>query len=247
MQPQKWQNDLGLFPKQALQHDNNSSVCPTTNPEEAEVDQFYEDLEDLLELTPKNKTKQKTCSIHHLDLECKIGSQEIPGLTGKFGLGEQNEGQRLTEFCQEKALVIANTLFQQHKRQLYTWKSSNGQYPNQIDNIFCIQSWRSCIQSAKTRCGAVCDSDHWLLIAKFKLKLKKARKTTRPVSYNLNQIRYEYTVEVANRWKGLDLINSMPEELWTEVCNIVPEAANKTISKKKKSKKAKWLSEKVYK
>ena len=67
-----------------------------------------------------------------MELECKIGSQEIAGLTGKFGLGEQNEGQRLTEFCQEKALVIANTLFQQHKRQLYTWKSPNGQYPNQI-------------------------------------------------------------------------------------------------------------------
>ena len=101
------------------------------------------------------------------------------------------------------------------------------------------------VYSQQKRCGAVCDSDHRLLIAKFKLKLKKARKTTRPASYNLNQIPYEYTVEVENRWKGLDLVNSVPEELWTEVCNIVPEAANKTIPKKKKSKKAKWLSEKI--
>jgi len=91
---------------------------PTTDAEEAEVDQFYEGLEDLLELTPK---KKKKCSIHHWGLECKRRKSEIPGVTGKFGLGEQNEaGKRLTEFCQENALVIANTLFQQHKRQLYT-------------------------------------------------------------------------------------------------------------------------------
>ena len=83
--------------------------------EEAEVDQFYEDLEDLLELTPK-----KDVLFIIRDWNSKVGSQDIPGVTGKFSLGEQNEGQRLTEFCQENALVIAKTLFQQHKRQLYT-------------------------------------------------------------------------------------------------------------------------------
>ena len=88
--------------------------APTSNVEEAEVEQFYEDLQDLLELTPKKKKKR--CPFHYRGLECKVGSQEIPGVTGKFGLGVQNEtGQRLTEFCQENALVIANTLFQQHK------------------------------------------------------------------------------------------------------------------------------------
>ena len=90
----------------------------------------------------------------------KVGSQETPGVTGKFGLGLQNEaGQRLIEFCQENALAIANTLFQQHKRRLYTWTSPDGQHRNQIDYILCSQRWRSSIQSAKTRPGADCGSD----------------------------------------------------------------------------------------
>ena len=92
----------------------------------------------------------------------------------------QNEAdQRLTEFCQENALVIANTLFPQHKRGLYTWTSPGGQYQNQIDYILCSQRWRSSIQSANTRPGADCGSDHELVIAKFRLKLKKVGKTTR--------------------------------------------------------------------
>ena len=123
------------------------------------------------------------------DLNAKIGSQEIPRVTGKFGLGVQNEaGQKLTELCQENALVIANTLFQQHNRRLYTWTSPDGQHRNQIDYILCSQKWRRSIQWAKTRPGADCGSDHELLIAKFRLKLKKLGKTTRPFTYDLNQI-----------------------------------------------------------
>ena len=126
-------------------------VCaPTTNVEEAE--QFYEDLEDLLELTPK-----KDVLFIIGDWNAKVGSQEISEVTGKFGLGVQNEaGQRLTEFCQENVLVITNTLLQQHKRRLYTWTSPDGQHQNQIDYILCSQRWRSSIQSAKTRPGADC-------------------------------------------------------------------------------------------
>ena len=98
----------------------------TSNAEETEVEWFYEDLQDLLELTPK-----KYVLFIRGDWNAKVGSQEIPGITGKFGLGVQNEaGQRLIEFYQEKALVIANTLFQQHKRRLYTWTSPDGQYQN---------------------------------------------------------------------------------------------------------------------
>ena len=95
-----------------------------------------------------------------------------------------------------ETLVIANTLFQQHKRRLYTWTSPVGQYRNQIDYILCSQGWRSYIQSAKTRLGADCGLDHELLIAKFRLNLKKVEKTTRPFRYDLNQIPYDYTVEV---------------------------------------------------
>ena len=126
--------------------------------------------------------------------------------------------RRLREFCQENTLVLANTLFQQYKRRLYTWTSPHGQHRNQIDYILCSQRWRSSIQLAKTRPGADCGSDHELLIAKFRLKLKKVGKTTRLFRYDLNQILHDYTVEVRNRFKGLDLIDRVPEELWTMSC-----------------------------
>ena len=145
------------------------------------------------------------------------------------------------EFCQEHALVIANTLFQQHKRRLYTWTSPDGQHRNQIDSILCNQRWRSSIQSTKTRPGADCGSDHELLIAKLRLKLKKVGKTAR-FRYDLNQISYDYTVEVRNRFKGLDLTDRVPDELWNEVRGIVQETGIKTIPMEKKCKKEKWLS-----
>ena len=119
----------------------------------------------------------------------------------------------------------------------------NSQHQNQIDYILCSQRWRSSIWSAKTRPGADCGSDHELLIAKFRLKLKKMGKTTRPFRYDLNQIPYDYTVEVRNGFKGLDLIDRVPDELWMEVCDIVQETWSETIPKKKKSKQSKWLSE----
>src|SRR5574337_196081 len=168
-----------------------------SNAEEAKVERFYEDLQDLLELTPK-----KDVLFIIGDWNAKVGSQETPGVTGKFGLGLQNEArQRLIEFCQENTLIIGNT------RE----DSTHGH--------------------------------HKMVNTKVRLKLKKVGKTTRPVRYDLNQIPYDYTVEVTNRFKGLDLIDRVPKELWTEVCNIVQETEIKTMPKKKKCKKAKWLSE----
>ena len=112
MQSQKQQNNLGLFPSKPFNITVIQVCALTSNAEETEVEQFYENLQDLLELTPK-----KRCPFHHRGLECKVGSQEIPGVTHKFGLGVQNETeQRLTEFGQEYTLVIQKTLFQQHKR-----------------------------------------------------------------------------------------------------------------------------------
>ena len=215
--------------------------APTSNAEEAEVEWFYEDLQDLLELT-----FQKDVLFIIGDWNAKVGSQETPGVTGKFVLGIQNEaGQRLIEFCQENALVIANTLFQQHKRRLYTWTSPDGQHRNQIDYSLCSQRWRSSIQLAKTRPGADCGSDHELLSAKFRLKLKKGGKTTRPFRYDLNQTPCDYTAEVRNRFKGLDLIDRMPDKLWMEVRDTVQETGIETIPMEKKCKKAKWLSGKA--
>ena len=162
MQSQKRQDDLCSFPRQTIQYHSNPSYAPTTNAKEAEIEWFYEDLQDLLELTPKKKKK-----VFFVIGDGNVSRYpETPGVTGKFGLGIQNEaGQRLTEFCQENALVIANTCFQQHKRQLYTLISPHGQYRNQTGYILCSQRWRSSIQSAKTRPGADCGSDHELLIA----------------------------------------------------------------------------------
>ena len=194
-------------------------------------------------LTEVRVNTQKRCPFQYRGLECKNRKSRTPGVTGKFGLGLQNEGgQRLIEFCQENTLVIANTLFQQQKRRLHMditrWST-----PNQIDYILHSQRWRSSIQSAKTRLEADCGSDHELLIAKLRSKLKKVGKTTRPFRYDVNQIPYNYTVEVTNRFKGLDLIDRVPDELWTEVCDFVQETGSKIIPKKKKCKKAKWLSE----
>ena len=152
---------------------------------EAEVEWFYEDLQDGLELTPKTDVLFIIGNWN-----AKVGSQEIPGVIGKFGLWEQNEAG----FCQENALVIANNLFQQHETNLSMditrWSIPKSDWIN-----FLQQRWRSSIQSAKTRPGADNGSDDELLIAKFRLKLKKVGKITIPFRYDLNQTPYSFTVE----------------------------------------------------
>ena len=165
----------------------------------------------VLRLTRHSRTNtQNRCPFHYRGLECKSRKSRNTWSNRQIQPWVQNEaGQRLTEFCQENALLIANTLSQHHKRRLYTWTSPDGQHWNQIDYILCSQRWRSSTQSTKTRPGADCDSDHELLITKFRLKLKKVGKTTRPFRYDLNQIPYDYTVEVRNRFKGLDLIECL--------------------------------------
>ena len=148
----------------------------------------------LTKLSRNNTPPQKKFLFIIGDWNTKVGSQEIPRLTGKFGLGIQNEAwQRLTEFCQEDALVIAKTLFQQHKRQLYTWTSPGDQYWNQIDYIICSWRWKSYTQSAKNKTWNWLWLRHQLLIVKFRLNLKKVGKTIRPFRYDLNQILWLYT------------------------------------------------------
>ena len=121
--------------------------APTSNAKKADIEWFYEDLQDLLELTSK-----KDVLFIIGDWNTKVGSQEIPGVTAKFDLGVKNKaGQRLTDFFQENTLVIANTHFQQHKRRVYIWTSPDGWHWNQIDYIICSQRWISSIQSAKNK------------------------------------------------------------------------------------------------
>ena len=149
MQSQKQQNDRCSFPGKPFNITVIQVYFLTTHVEEAEVERFYEDLQDLLELTPK-----KYVLFIIGDWNAKVGSQEIPGVTGKFALGVQNEaGQRLIEFCQENALVIANTLFQQHKRRLYTWTSPDGQYQIRLTIFFAAKDGEA-LQSQKNKTGS---------------------------------------------------------------------------------------------
>ena len=170
----------------------------------------------LVEVTGMQKQEVKK----HLELQANLALE--------YGMKQGKD----EEFCQENALVITNTLFQQHKRRLQTWTSPDGQHRHQINYILYSQKLRSSIQSAKTRPGTDCGSDHEPLTAKFRLQLKKVGKTIRPFRYDLNQILYDYTVEVRNRFKGLDLIDRVPEGLWTET-------GSSSVPNKKKCKKAK--------
>ena len=141
------------------------AYAPTSNTEEAEVEQFYEDLQDLLELTP-----QKRYPFHYRGLECKSRTSRNTWSNRKIWPWSMEWSRAKANRVLPRELIgIANTLFQQHKRRLYTWTSPDGQYQNQIDYILCSQRWRSSIQSAKTRPGAGCGSNYELLIAKFRL------------------------------------------------------------------------------
>ena len=155
----------------------------------------------------------------------------------KQGKGQQSFAKR-THWSQQTP-SFNNT-------RLYTWTSPDGQHRNQIEYI-CSQRWTSSIQSAKTRPGADCGSDHELLIAKFRLKLKKVGKTTGPFRYDLNQIPYNYTVEVRNRFKGLDLIDRVPDELWTEVRDIVLIQGARPSPRKRNAKKHNGCLRRPYK
>ena len=154
-----------------------TQFVPCTTPFSRDKEEEYYKKE-----SEKIKTYQKRCPFHHRRLECKSRKSRHTWSNGQVWPWEYETevGQRLTEFCKENALVTVHTLFQQHKRQLYTWTSPDGQHQNQIGYILCNQRWRSSTRSAKTRPGADCGSGHELLIAKLRLKLKKVGKTTRP-------------------------------------------------------------------
>ena len=164
---QKQQNDLSLLPRWVIQHHSNPSLWPKN----------WCQRSWMILWRPRRcsrLTPQKDVLFIIGDWNAKVGSQEIPGVRGKSGSGVQNEArQRLTEFCQGNTLVIANTLFPQHKKWLYTWTSPDGLCWHQIDYILCSRRRRSPVLSAKTRLGADCGSGHELWIAKYRFKQKK--------------------------------------------------------------------------
>ena len=194
---------------------------------------------------PFRTNTQKRCPFHYRGLECKSrksrntwGNRQIWPWSTKWS------EERLIKFCQENALVIANTLFRQHKRRLYTWTSPGGQQRNQMDYILCNQRWRSSAQSAKTRTGADCGRS-WTPYCQIQTYIEESRENHWPFRYDLNQIPYDYTVEVRNRFKGLDLI--VPDELWMEVRDIVQETGIKTISIKRNAKRQNGCPRRPYK
>ena len=206
-----------------------------SNAKEDEVEQLWR----LTKLYRANIKKDVLFIIG--DWNAKVEIQEISRVTGKFGLGVQNEaGQSLKEFCQENTLVIANTHFQLHKRQLYTWTSTDDQYQHQTDYTLCSQIWRSSLQSAKIRHRADYGSGHELLIVKCRHKLKKVVKTSRSFRYDINQISYYYTGEVMSRFKGLDWVDRVPEDLRKDVHSIIPEAVTKINPRKRNARR--WNS-----
>ena len=209
MQFQKWQHDLCSFPRQTIQYHGNPSLCPRQ--------QCWRSLSWTVLWRPtRPSTKNKNrCPFHHRGLECKsMQSRDTWSNRHVWPWNTEWSRAKANRVLPRAGLVIANTLFQQHKRRLYTWTLPDGQHRNQTDYILCGWRWRNSIQSTKTRQEADCGSDHQLLIAKFRLKLKKVRKTTRPFRYDLNQIPYDYTVEVRNRFKGLDLIECLKNYGW---------------------------------
>ena len=201
MQSQKQQNDLCSFPRQTIQYHDNPSLCPN---QQCWRSRSWTVLRKPTR--PFRTNTPKRCPFHYRGLECKSrksrntwSNRQIWPWSTEWSRAKAN---RVSP--RERTGHSKHPLQTRQEKTLYM-TSPDGRHQNQIDYILCSQRWRSSIQSAKTRPGADCGSDHELLIAKFRLKLKKVGKTTRPFRYDLNQIPYDYTLEVRNRFKGLDL------------------------------------------
>lgn len=160
----------------------------------------------------------------------KLAKLVYQGLLGNLVLGTRNDaGERLIDFCGDNSVFFANTFFQQHKRRLYTWTSPDGQHRTQIDNIIRNTRWKSAIQSVKILPGADCGTDHELLISKIRIKLKKLKKQAPPTRYDLNNIPLKYSIAVKNKFSALNMLECEPDELWTELREIVQSEAKNNI------------------
>ena len=211
--------------------------APTSNTEEAEFEWFYEDLQDFLELTPK-----KRCPFHYRGLECK-------SMKSRNTWSNRQIWSWSTEWSRAKAkrvLPREHTDHSKHPLPTTQEKTLHMDFtrwltPKSDWLYFCSQRWRSPIQAAKTRTVAGCGSDHELLISKFSLKLKKVGKTTRPFRHDLNQIPYDYTVEVRNRFKGLDLIECLMN-YGQRFVTLYRRQESRPSPRKRNAKKTQWMS-----
>jgi hypothetical protein len=216
--------------------------APTTEASDQVMDEFYEMVQGVLDTIPK-----KDITIVLGDWNAKIGKATKSNKSiGIHGLGIRNErGDRLEEFCLTNNMVIGNTLFEHHPRRLWTWKSPGDGTRNQIDFIMVDRRWKSSMQNVRTRPGADCGSDHQLLVARFKLKLKVKRSEAPPVRYDVENIPSAFTVDVSNKFQQLLEVEEeeqTPNELWEKMKETVLSEAKRHIPKKRR-KKNPWISQ----
>jgi exonuclease III len=219
--------------------------APTAADTQEEHDRFFGDLQRLI-----NKASKRSVLFVMGDFNAKVGegTSQLP-VIGPYGLGERNEaGSDLVEFCIRNELSITNTLFQHPKRRRYTWKAPGNRARNQIDYIMIHQRWRKSIRNCRTYPGADCNSDHNLLVATFKLRLKARQKHSPILRFDLDALKgskgHEYATEVSNQFEALNLQDEeiQPESLWNKTKEIVIKAASKIIPLPKNNKKNEWIS-----
>ena len=217
--------------------------APTSTAEEGDMEEFYEKVQHVVDEIPRGDVLYVIG-----DWNAKVGQDETNGTTGRFGLGERNErGDQLVEFCSRNDFQIMNTFFKLHARRLYTWRSPDQTTRNQIDYIICKTRWRSSVRRVTTLPGADCGTDHNLLIADVKIKLKRIKPAKQTLRYDVENIGLEFAVEVKNRFNGLQLADREPGELWNDIRDIVKETADKRVPKAKRKKVTKWLSDEAEK
>lgn len=221
--------------------------APTSSATDDVIDEFYNQLQDTLDTASK-----RDVVLMIGDFNAKIGAghchEEEKVAIGKYGLGERNKrGDSLVDFCIGNELVVANTLFQQHPRRLYTWQSPDGKTRNQIDYILIKRRWKSSLRIAKTLPGADIGSDHQLLIANIRVKLKRVETSLRSKRFDLGRIDDQYRVETRNRFSKLLMYDAevTPDELWLDLKTSILESAKKCIPIQRRKKSTPWLSQEV--
>uniref|UniRef100_A0A8D8UV16 Craniofacial development protein 2 n=2 Tax=Cacopsylla melanoneura TaxID=428564 RepID=A0A8D8UV16_9HEMI len=231
--------------------------APTADKDEEEVEQFYKEIETVLKLA-----KNQDVTIVMGDLNAKIGQGEQDEWVGKHGLGERNErGDRLHQFCQENSMVISNTLFEHHKRHLYTWKSPQDRpdhiVRNQIDYFMIKQRYKNSVKNAKTYPGADVGSDHSLLVAEIKVRLKNIKRHARKARIDTNQLRNVNTMgdvyqEVNENLKNLKAkgdtsVEKDPEDIWMSIKSAVIEPCRKYLKPEKRQERQDWMNDEILK
>ena len=212
--------------------------APTSSATDDVMDEFYNQLQDTLD------TASKRDAVFVIgDFNAKIGAchchEEEKAVIGKFGLGERNKrGDNLVDFCISNDLVVANTLFQQHPRRLYTWQSPDGKTRNQIDFILVKRRWKSSVRISKTLPGADIGSDHQLLFANIRVKLKRVETVCRAKRFDLGCIGDQYRVETRNRFSELlkSVAEETPDDLWLDLKTTILDSAKEDHSYTKEEK-----------